>query len=219
MMRVITAASRDFDIPQRAIEEYLGYYGIGPAPEILDLIEVCKKEVLECVDYRACIAQVECRENENGIICLGFTESRSKALAGNLHNCATAFVFAATTGAALQRLIARNSVLSPIRGMVTDSIGSAAIEAFCDYINRSLGDVDYLRPRFSPGYGDLSLECQQTILDFLGTKKNIGLSLTDGGMLTPVKSVTAIIGQSEEKNKCKSKKGCMLCDRRNCPYS
>ena len=219
MIRFITAKPSELEIPQKIIEEYLGYYGIKPTPEMLDMIEECKKEVLECVDYKACIAQVECCENEDGALCLGFMKSESKALAGNLQNCATAFVFAATTGAALQRLIARNGIISPIRGMVTDSIGSAAIEAFCDYINQSIGDVDYLRPRFSPGYGDLSLDCQQTILDFLNTKKNIGLSLTDGGMLTPVKSVTAIIGLSKEKNKCKNKKGCMVCDRKNCPYS
>ena len=103
--------------------------------------------------------------------------------------------------------------------MVTDAIGSAAIEAFCDYINRSLGDTDYLRPRFSPGYGDLSLECQQLLLDRLEAKKLIGLALTDGGMLTPVKSVTAIVGLSEEKNKCRNPKGCMVCNRANCPYS
>lgn len=219
MTEIITAKPSDFEIPQRIIEEYLGYYEIEANTEILDIIEDCKKEVLECVDYKACIAQVECCENENGVLCLGFMESDSKSLVGNLRNCETAYVFAATTGAALHRLIGRNIIISPIRGMVTDSIGSAAIEAFCDYINKNVGDVDYLRPRFSPGYGDLSLECQQTILDYLGAKKHIGLALTDGGMLTPVKSVTAIIGLSKEKNKCKSKKGCMVCDRKNCPYS
>lgn len=218
MTEIITTKPSDFEIPQRIIEEYLGYYDVKTTPEILDIIEDCKKEVLGCVDYKACIAKVNCCETEGGI-CLDFMESKSKSLAGNLRNCETAYVFAATTGVALHRLIGRNIIISPIRGMVTDAIGSAAIEAFCDYINKSLGDVDYLRPRFSPGYGDLSLGCQQTILDFLGAGKHIGLALTDGGMLTPVKSVTAIIGQSKEKNKCKSKKGCMVCDRENCPYS
>lgn len=218
MTEIITAKPSDFEIPQRTIEEYLGYYELETNAETVDIIEKCKKEVLDCVDYKACLAKVTCCKTESGI-CLDFMESESKSLAGNLKNCETAYVFAATTGAALHRLISRNFLISPLLGMVTDAIGSAAIEAFCDYINKSLGDVDYLRPRFSPGYGDLSLECQQTILDFLGAKKHIVLALTDGGMLTPVKSVTAIIGQSKEKNKCKSKKGCMVCDRKNCPYS
>ncbi len=218
MTEIITAKPSDFEIPQRIIEEYLGYYELEINAETVDIIEKCKKEVLDCVDYKACIAKINCCETEDGI-CLDFMVSKSKSLAGNLRKCETAYIFAATTGAALHRLIGRNIIVSPIHGMVTDAIGSAAIEAFCDYINQSLGDVDYLRPRFSPGYGDLSLECQKTILDFLGAGKHIGLALTDGGMLTPVKSVTAIIGQSKEKNKCRSKKGCMVCDRENCPYS
>ncbi len=218
MIELIFAKADEIEISQNAIEEYLGYFGAKITPEIEPIIEECKKEFLECVDYKACITQVDCCEKD-GKICLGFMQSESKSLTGNLKNCETAFVFAATTGVAVQRLIAKNSLLSPVKGMVTDSIGSAAIEAFCDYINRKVGDVDYLRPRFSPGYGDLTLDCQQIILDRLEAKKHIGLALTESGMLTPVKSVTAIIGLSKEKNKCKNQKGCMVCNRANCPYS
>ena len=218
MIEFISAKASEIEIRQGAIEEYLGYFGAKTDSATLDLIEECKKEFTECVDYKACICKTECCE-ENGRICLGFMETESKSLAGNLKNCKTVFLLAATTGAAVQRLIAKNFLISPLRGMVTDAIGSAAIEAFCDYINLSLGDTDYLRPRFSPGYGDLSLGCQQLLLDRLEAKKHIGLALTDGGMLTPVKSVTAIIGLGEDKNKCRNKKGCMLCSRENCPYS
>ncbi len=218
MTEIISAKAHEIEIEQSAIEEYLGYFGAKADSETLDIIDECKKEFLECVDYKACICRVECCE-ENGRLCLEFMQAESKSLAGNLRNCKTAFVLAATTGAAVQRLIAKNALISPLRGMVTDAIGSAAIEAFCDFVNKTLGDTDYLRPRFSPGYGDLSLDCQQILLDRLSAKKLIGLALTDGGMLTPVKSVTAIVGLSEEKNKCRNPKGCMVCSRENCPYS
>ncbi len=218
MIEIITAKPNEIEIGQSAIEEYLGYFGAKVTDELLPIIDECKKEFLGCVDYKACIMQVECCEKD-GKICLDFMQSESKSLAGNLKNCEIAFVFAATTGAAVQRLIARNALISPVKGMVTDAIGSAAIEAFCDYINRKVGDTDYLRPRFSPGYGDLPLDCQQILLDSLEAKKHIGLALTESKMLTPVKSVTAIIGVSKEKTKCKNKKGCMVCDRKNCPYS
>lgn len=218
MLEIISAKPDEIKIGQRAIEEYLGYFGAKLTDELLPIIEECKTELLKCVDYKACVMQVDCCEKE-GEISLGFMQSGSKSLAGNLRGCETAFVFAATTGAAVQRLIAKNTLISPIKGMITDSIGSAAIEAFCDHINRKVGNVDYLRPRFSPGYGDLPLDCQQILLDCLEAKKHIGLALTESGMLTPVKSVTAIIGLSKEKNKCKNKKGCMVCNRANCPYS
>lgn len=218
MVEIISVKADEIEINQSAIEEYLGYFGAKADESLMPVIDECMREFLECVDYKACVSQVECCE-KNGKICLDFMQSDSKSLAGNLRNCESAFVFAATTGAAVHRLIAKNSLISPIKGMVTDSIGSAAIEAFCDYINRRVGDTDYLRPRFSPGYGDLSLACQQTLLDFLEAKKHIGLALTESRMLTPVKSVTAIIGLSNEKNKCRNKKGCMVCNRANCPYS
>ncbi len=219
MVEIITLKASELEIPERIIKEYLGYYDLEASGEILDIIEDCKKEVLACIDCRACISKVECCEKEGKKICLGFIETESKSLAGNLKNCDSAYVIAATTGVALHRLIGRNIIISPVRGMVTDALGSAAIEAFCDHINMTIGDVDYLRPRFSPGYGDLTLGCQPKILEFLDATKQIGLGLTEKGMLTPVKSVTAIIGLSKEKNKCRSKKGCMVCDRENCPYS
>ncbi len=218
MIELITAKADEIEISLNSIEEYLGYFGATADEKLLPLIDECKKEFLACVDYKACITQVECCE-KGGKICLEFMQSESNSLKGNLKNCETAFIFAATTGASVQRLIAKNSLLSPVRGMITDSIGSAAIEAFCNYINCKVGSVDYLRPRFSPGYGDLSLDCQQAILEHLEAKKHIGLALTESRMLTPVKSVTAIIGLSKEKNKCKNKKGCMVCNRANCPYS
>lgn len=218
MIEIITAKASEIEIRQSSVEEYLGYFGAKADSATLDIIDECRKEFLACVDYKACICTVECCE-ENGRLCLGFMQTESKSLAGNLRNCKTAFLLAATTGAAVQRLIAKNSLISPLRGMVTDAIGSAAIEAFCDFVNKALGDTEYLRPRFSPGYGDLTLGCQQLLLDRLEAKKLIGLALTDGGMLTPVKSVTAIIGLGEDKNKCRNPKGCMVCNRENCPYS
>ena len=216
MVEIISAEANEIEIKQSAVEEYLGYFGAKADENLLPLIDECKKEFLECVDYKACVSQVNCCEKD-GKICLDFMQSESKSLKGNLKNCETAFFFAATTGVAVQRLIAKNSLISPVKGMITDSIGSAAIEAFCDYINRKVGDVDYLRPRFSPGYGDMPLECQKDIIEFLQTKKNIGMSLTESLMMIPVKSVTAIIGIGKEKNKCTGP-GCMICSGINWPY-
>ena len=48
--------------------------------------------------------------------------------------------------------------------------------------------------RFSPGYGDLPLSLQEELLSAVEAGKRIGLATTAGYMLTPMKSVTAIIG-------------------------
>ena len=68
--------------------------------------------------------------------------------------------------------------------MVLQAAATAMLEAFCDsacqelkeeYESRGL----YLRPRFSPGYGDFPLENQRNLLDALEAGKRIGIKLTD----------------------------------------
>ena len=78
-------------------------------------------------------------------------------------------------------------------------------------------DGYYIRPRFSPGYGDFDIAHQDMILRMLDTAKKIGLTLTGGNMLTPSKSVTAVIGLSETETSCHIK-GCEACQKKDCAY-
>ena len=45
-----------------------------------------------------------------------------------------------------------------------------------------------------PGYGDLPLSCQQPLLSALRAMQTLGMTVNSGGLLSPNKSVTAIIG-------------------------
>ena len=217
MIYCINARSDEIEIKPEDVELYLGYYGAKADPETKKLICECTGEFLESAQFKACYAVVDVTSDGKNVD-LGFMNVKSKSLAKNLCGCEKAYVFAATTGVKSQRLINANAVLSPLKGTVTDCVGSAAIEAFCDKINSSFGDTEYLRPRFSPGYGDMPLETQKEITEFLQTKSKLALGLTESLMMSPSKSVTAIIGISKEKNKCTGP-GCMICNRQNCPYS
>ena len=75
----------------------------------------------------------------------------------------------------------------------------------------------YLRPRFSPGYGDFSIHHQKALLQRLEAPKRIGLTMTDGYMLTPSKSVTALAGLSPEEAAC-HRQGCESCGKIDCAY-
>ncbi len=215
MIETIKTAAAEITIDPKEVAVYLGYYSANG---------IDKKTITEAIsefknnsDFRACCVKVPVRISGNSVD-LGFMQVESKSLRKNLDGCDEAYILAATTGISSQRLIEKNSVISPIKGIVTDCVGSAAIEAFCDKINLSLSDnPDFLRPRFSPGYGDLCIDCQRKIVDFLCANKNIGLSLTESLMMVPKKSVTAIIGIGKEKNKCKGN-GCMTCKSEKCPY-
>ena len=58
-----------------------------------------------------------------------------------------------------------------------------------------------LTSRYSPGYGDLPIAMQNEFLEILQAKKTIGLSVTSSNILIPRKSITAILGIIDEKNK------------------
>lgn len=215
MVNIIKSAAAEINIDPKEVAVYLGYYSAKTDKNTDNLIAECTEEFLKVADFRACFAEVEVCEN--GSIDLGFKKIGCSSLKKNLSGCDKAYVFAATTGIESHRLIERNSIISPLKGIVTDCVGSAAIEAFCDKINLSFDNFECLRPRFSPGYGDMPLECQRDVVEFLQTNKNIGMSLTESLMMVPVKSVTAIIGIGNEKNKCTGP-GCMICSGINCPY-
>ena len=215
MINIIKTPSSEITVSPKEVAVYLGYYSAKIDAETEKLIAGCTEEFLKAADFKACFKKVPVRI-ENGVD-LGFIKVQSRSLEKNLRGCDYAYVFAATTGFGAHRLLSKYSALSPLKGIVSDCVGSAAIEAFCDKINFSFENPDFLRPRFSPGYGDLPIENQKDILSFLDAGKTIGLTLTDSLMMIPVKSVTAIIGIGKEKNKCKGP-GCMICSGVNCPY-
>ena len=128
-----------------------------------------------------------------------FGEIESESLRKNLEGCKSAFVFAATSGNAVDRLILRRTKLSAADGFITDCIASSGIEVFCDFINDEMKKGRKLKPRFSPGYGDVSLCCQGEILSFLDAYRKIGITLTEAYLMSPIKSVTAIVGILEEE--------------------
>ena len=79
------------------------------------------------------------------------------------------------------------------------AIGAERIESLCNIFNTELATKmnsqdKKLAPRFSPGYGDLPLEIQSDIFRVLNCSTKIGLTLNKSLLMTPTKSVTAIIG-------------------------
>ena len=102
-----------------------------------------------------------------------------------------------TIGAEFDAWQRRLSVLSAADALLSQQIGLDAVERVMDELEKRLRlEVEVegrkLRPRRSPGYGDLPLELSRRILDELDATKKIGVSITDSNLLVPSKSVTAI---------------------------
>lgn len=128
----------------------------------------------------------------DGETCIfGFGTVRSRALAKYLDGAEGVYVFAATLGIGADRVIRAAGYRGVLAQYVTDAVASAMIESLCDFAAAELPLLTC--SRFSPGYGDLPLEVQPMLLGFLGADRELGIRLSESLLMTPTKSVSAII--------------------------
>ena len=171
---------------------------LGGGDEILEPIDECLAEVREMLQYKVCYAVLPA-DIDGDVISLPCGQIESKNLAKNLSGCDKAIVFAATIGVGIDRLISKYSRLSPTKALCFQAIGSERVEALCDDFCEKMKSEfeksgEKLKPRFSPGYGDLPLETQKMIFPLLDCSKRIGVALGDTLLMSPSKSVTAFVG-------------------------
>jgi cobalamin-dependent methionine synthase I len=141
---------------------------------------------------------VNSKEVSDTVIIEGMTV-KSGNLAKHLTGCRRAALLAATLGTEADTLLRRYSVRNMEKAVIGQAVCAAMIEAYCDEIENEIRQtpaVSGLCPttRFSPGYGDFDIAHQKDIVRLLNSDRRIGLTLTSGYMLTPSKSVTAVIG-------------------------
>lgn len=166
--------------------------------DIRELIDECLAEVSEMLQYKVCYTVLPV-ESDGSVVTMPCGEIESKNLAKNLQGCEKVIVFAATVGVGIDRLITKYSRLSPAKALCFQAIGAeraeALCDAFCKKMKSELGESgEILKPRFSPGYGDLPLETQKMIFSLLDCPKRIGVTLGDSLLMSPSKSVTAFVG-------------------------
>ena len=138
----------------------------------------------------------------------------STDLAKLLKDCDRCYILAATLGQGVDRQIGIKQKVDMLEALIWDSCASVWIDKICDDIEQQIikevENDEFLTMRFSPGYGDVSLEVQQQLIDVLSATKKIGISLTKTDMLIPTKSITAFIGISHQKQN--RKKSCSNCN-------
>lgn len=118
---------------------------------------------------------------------------KSEALSRMLDGCSFGYIIVATLGFELdRRLLAAAG--EPYRLFVEDAISDCLIEALLDYAEGELECKERFTNRFSPGYGDLDLAYGRVIVSMAGADKALGIRFTESGLMSPRKSVNAIIG-------------------------
>ena len=202
--------------------QYLGWRGSEIPSEVEAQIDGCIAETLATVQPRYIYKVFEIKRLKNHIQLAGtdvFLPGQDvQKLLNDSQSCV---LMAATLGSGLETCIRRAQGRDMTRAIILDCCGSAAIEAVCDIaemeIRSALGN-EYFTDRFSPGYGDMPVGFQREMTALLDTGRQIGLTLTDTDILTPRKSVTAVIGLAE-KPQTKRFRGCAYCSMfENCTF-
>lgn len=180
--------------PEINSSEILRYARSRSTAEIEELISSviseCQNELSYNVSYL--ITDVTAK---NGIVTLGSTKVCSTDLSKCLDGYKKAVILGATIGSGIDRLIGKYSRLQPSRALILQAFGAERIESLCDTLCSKI-ETDLgvkVGPRFSAGYGDLSLDFQKNIFNILRCEK-IGLTLNQSLSMSPSKSVTAIAG-------------------------
>ena len=190
---------KSYVLPSINRREVLRYAGIrsssGETAELLSRLDEAIALLGDVLNPRVCFCELDISECDFGA---------SLDIKKNLRNSHSVIFFAATLGIELDRLIFKYSVLSPATALLLEALGNERIEALCDCFNEDMRETkltngEALRPRFSAGYGDLPLEYQRRIFDLLDPPTHIGLTLNDSYLMSPSKSVTALIGVEKIK--------------------
>ena len=199
-------------------KEALRYLRARPDDETAGiLVDTVYLKLRNEVQARSVLQKHSITVDEAGVTLDTGVRFTSRDLARHLKGCDKELLLAATLGSRVDVAIRRLALGSVAEGAAAQAVAAALIESYCDSV-QAQADTDGLaqRPRFSPGYGDWNLEEQRLLFPVLDCAKRIGLTLTDGLMMAPSKSVTAIIGLSEDVACVWNK--CMTCGNVNCPY-
>ena len=176
-----------------------------PAPDagVSALLEKCLTEALPTLSPRVAFAVFDIETTENGVR-FPFITWESRALAEHLAGCDKALLFGATLGVGLDRLIARSGV-DAAAAFCHQAVGAERVEALCDAFCAEqaaiwAGTVRKMTGRFSPGYGDWPLTAQADVFRCLDLPRRIGLTLNGSFVMSPSKSVTAVVGIGPKEN-------------------
>ena len=196
--------TKSYSAPPVDRREALRYAGVrGDSPDAEAILAECISESENTLSFRLCYGEYPLTRVEN-LLDFGFARAESAKLSEHLFGCSSVIVVTATLGIGIDRLISKYSRLSQAKALMLQGLGAERIEAlldlFCEEQRREkTAHGMALTARFSAGYGDLSLEFQREIFKALDCERKIGLTLNDSLIMSPTKSVSAIIGIKKDE--------------------
>lgn len=183
-------------IPLKDVLLYMGVKGEAD-PDTLRLALKAADKAEKIIAPKQSVRIFDVTKTEEGF-CAGGVLFTGKCAEKLFENCSRAALMTVTAGHDLDKEISRLSVSDMADAFALDAAGVAAVESVADEaeetvrLNTAIGEK--LTMRFSPGYGDMPLSLSRAIASATDAQRRTGVTVTEGDMLVPSKSVTAVIG-------------------------
>lgn len=201
---------------QPNIEEILRYLRIrGETPDALRAqVERVASELAESLRPKYVYRAFPVEHTAQGVVLTGSGVTLTGGLAEKmLRSCDMALLLACTLGAEFERRVRALEKRDMGEAVILDACGSSWVESGCDEAEREIAArfaPRFLTDRFSPGYGDLPLSLQPAVLAALNAERTLGIHVGESFLMTPGKSVTAVIGVADEPQPARVR-GCAFC--------
>ncbi|WP_053957343.1 vitamin B12 dependent-methionine synthase activation domain-containing protein [Inediibacterium massiliense] len=203
---------------------YLGYRHQNIDENLDRLIDTCIEETKQCVQCKYVIKVFDIEKGDEHIEILGSRLIfKGKDIINHLEDSSTCAIMAVTLGNHIENKIKLYEKTNLTKAVILDACATTAVESLCDEVQKEIKKQANSRNlgithRYSPGYGDFSIDIQPMILDTLEAYKKIGLTCTKEKILIPRKSVTAIIG-FKDNNITTKHSSCKECSKyRDCTF-
>ena len=186
------------DLRRREIYRYLRLEGNAPDAATSADVERNLKRLEGAISLRH-VASLRPVTKEGDSIVFGDFPTSSAVLQKNMKTSEYALLFAMTLGPAVDRLISRLLITSKADAFITDACCAEYLESYanryCAHVREEAAQQGFIaHPRFSPGFADFGLEFQWPLIRSLQADKKMHIALTQGNMLVPTKTITALMG-------------------------
>ncbi len=219
-LKTIQLTLNELDIDTEDIYLGLGYGGITPEKQILEMMDEIFLKANEICQPRIAYQIFEGEVKDKTTISIENTVFKAGSIITAYLPDTTHFaVFVATAGQEFDQYLKQlrtDGFLA--EEYIADAIGSEIVEACVRFIQRNVqNDVQllgyHLSNSYSPGYCGWHLKEQQKLFS-LFPKDICEISLNDSFLMTPIKSVSGIIGLGEKIKKLPY--SCEICTMQNC---
>ena len=207
MSEPVYLSNISFDYPRLPILRRLGYrVGQQPDEKTDNLIKQMSDEARILMDAKGLYSMLDLKDGEDFLELDSTHRIKSNSLHKLLKDSDIAVVMAVTIGedicAKRDYYVTDSKEMS--KGVVIDAIMSEVVDAVMDSLHNMVKKIGIQKGynttiRYSPGYNDFDLSCQNMIDDLLGLGQ-IGVVVTDHHLLKPEKSVTAVAGWFHDRN-------------------